>query len=97
TLDFAEVLHSERGMQITHYMEPTEPGLAGVALESWYNPIVSQSLFMPGWFEQHWQNMHRYAHMTCLGVVVGTGSDATVTAGRFGGFTLDYKPSGEDF
>ena len=40
--------------------------------ETWFNPIVSQSLFMPGWFEEHWDNMRRYPHMTCLGVVVGT-------------------------
>ena len=43
--------------------------------ETWFNPIVSQSLFMPGWFEEHWDNMRRYAYMTCLGVVVGTESD----------------------
>jgi choline dehydrogenase-like flavoprotein len=36
--------------------------------------------------------------MTCLGVVVGTGNDATVTAARIGdGVTVDYTPSNEDF
>jgi choline dehydrogenase-like flavoprotein len=98
TLDFHEELHSERGAQITHYIEPQDPGHEGIALESWFNPIVSQSLFMPGWFEQHWDNMRRYANMTCLGVVAGTGNDATVKAARLlGGVTLDYTPSDADF
>jgi choline dehydrogenase-like flavoprotein len=98
TLDFAEVLHSERGMQITHYLEPINGAQGGLALESWFNPIVSQSVFMPGWFEQHWENMHRYKHMTCLGVVVGTESNATVTAGWPGREPkLDFKPTNGDF
>ena len=76
TLDFPEVLHSERGMQISHYIEPGNEAEHGLALETWFNPIVSQAIFMPGWFEEHWANMRRYRHMTCLGVVVGTGNDA---------------------
>jgi choline dehydrogenase-like flavoprotein len=99
TLDFAEVLHSERGMQITHYLEPMNgDSEGGLALESWFNPVVSQSLFMPGWFEQHWANMRRYANMTCLGVVVGTESNAQVSTtwpGRE--LKLDYKPTNDDF
>jgi len=39
-------------MQITHYLEPMNGAQGGLALESWFNPIVSQSIFMPGWFEQ---------------------------------------------
>jgi choline dehydrogenase-like flavoprotein len=98
TLDFPEVLHSERGMQISHYLEPGNVAEHGLALETWFNPIVSQAIFMPGWFEEHWANMRRYKHMTCLGVVVGTGNDATVAAARIGdGVTVDYTPSNEDF
>jgi choline dehydrogenase-like flavoprotein len=97
TLDFADVLHSERGMQITHYLEPTNGG-GGLALESWFNPVVSQSLFMPGWFEQHWHNMRRYPNMTCLGVVIGTESNAQVGRTWPGGnLKLDYKPTNDDF
>jgi choline dehydrogenase-like flavoprotein len=97
TLDFAEELHSERGMQITHYLEPTNGG-GGLALESWFNPIVSQSLFMPGWFEQHWNNMRRYPNMTCLGVVIGTEGNAQVSAPwPFHSLKLDYKPTNDDF
>jgi choline dehydrogenase-like flavoprotein len=98
TLDFDEVLHSERGMQITHYLEPADAAHDGLAFETWFNPVASQSLFMPGWFEEHWDNMQRYKHMTCLGVVVGTGNDGSVKASRFGyGMTLDYHPSNADF
>jgi choline dehydrogenase-like flavoprotein len=98
TLDFPEKLHAERGMQITHYLEPTDPEHDGMAFETWFNPIISQSLFMPGWFEEHWQNMRRYPYMTCLGVVVGTGSYANVRPGLFGrGVTLDFTPSNDDF
>ena len=97
TFDFEEVLHSERGLQITHYMKPTDDGHEGLVFETWFNPIVTQSLFMPGWFEEHWDNMRRYPHMTCLGVVVGTGNTGWVEAKRWGGMEFDYVPSGDDF
>ena len=98
TFDFEEVLHSERGMQISHFMRPTDGTDDGLVFESWFNPIVAQSLFMPGWFEEHWDNMHRYKHMTCLGTVVGTESNGSVKADRLlGGVKLDYTPSDRDF
>jgi choline dehydrogenase-like flavoprotein len=98
TLDFPEQVHSERGMQISHYLEPAGDLHGALALESWFNPIVAQSLFMPGWFEEHRANMLRYAYMTCLAVVVGTQSTGTVTAARFGGgVKLDFVPSNDDF
>ena len=98
TFDFAEVLHSERGMQISHFMRPTDGADDGVVFETWFNPIVAQSLFMPGWFEEHWDNMHRYKHMTCLGTVVGTESNGSVKANKLlGGVKLDYTPSDCDF
>ena len=98
TFDFEEVLHSERGMQISHFMRPTDGSDDGLVFESWFNPIVAQSLFMPGWFEEHWDNMHRYKHMTCLGTVVGTESNGSVKAARLlGGVQLDYTPSDRDF
>jgi choline dehydrogenase-like flavoprotein len=98
TLDFERVLHSERGAQMTHYLRPMDCKDEGVTLETWFNPIVTQSLFMPGWFEEHWKNMRRYPHMTCLGVVVGTESNATVKPTLIpGGVKLDYRPSDRDF
>lgn len=98
TLDFAEQVHSERGLQMTHYLLPdgAPADEDGVALETWFNPVVAQSLFMPGWFQEHWDNMRRYSHMTCLGVVLGTDSNATVKASRLGGADLKYVPSDRD-
>lgn len=98
TLDFDDTLHSERGLQISHYMDPTDGSHDGLVFETWFNPIVSQALFMPGWFEEHWDNMHRYANMTCIGAVVGSGNDASVRPARPGrGVKLDYTPSNADF
>jgi choline dehydrogenase-like flavoprotein len=98
TFDFKEILHSERGLQISHFMRPTDGSDDGLVFETWFNPIVAQSLFMPGWFEEHWDNMRRYKHMTCLGTVVGTESNASVKRDRLlGGFKLEFKPSDRDF
>ncbi|HET8672725.1 MAG TPA: GMC family oxidoreductase, partial [Thermoleophilaceae bacterium] len=99
TLDFfPQEVHSERGMQITHYLEPTGADHDGLALETWFNPIVSQSLFMPGWFGQHWENMRHYPNMTCLGVVVGSESNGSVTASWPGReISLDFTPTNADF
>jgi choline dehydrogenase-like flavoprotein len=98
TLDFHEPLvHSERGAQISHYYKPAN-GDAGIALETWFNPVVTQSLFMPGWFERHRANMERYAHATCLGVVIGTEGNGKVKGSRLGrtGVALTYDPTDGD-
>jgi choline dehydrogenase-like flavoprotein len=98
TLDFHEELHSERGLQISHYVAPSDSQSHGVALESWFNPIVSQSLFMPGWFDEHRRNMLRYRHMTCVGVVLGSESNGTVKRNRLGGgVNIGYTPTDDDF
>ncbi len=92
TFDFEEELHSERGLQITHYMKPTADDHEGLVFETWFNPIVTQSLFMPGWFEEHWDNMRRYPHMTCLGVVVGTGNDGLGRGQALGRHGVRLRP-----
>jgi choline dehydrogenase-like flavoprotein len=97
TLDFARELHSERGAQISHYFKPIDRADGDLAVETWFNPIVTQSLFMPGWFGQHRENMRRYKYMTCLGVVVGTESNGRVKATRIGDFKFKYEPTNRDF
>jgi choline dehydrogenase-like flavoprotein len=95
---FPQELHSERGAQISHYLAP--PGgveCDGVAFETWFNPVVSQALFMPGWFQEHWDNMRRYKHMTCLGVVVGSESNGVVRNGLLEEVDLRYEPTDDDF
>jgi len=95
TADFDEELSSYDGLQISHYLEP--PPERGFVLETWFNPVVSQALAMPGWFEDHYRNMRRYAHMTSAGVLVGTTSrDSRVRLALTGGLDIDYKPTQEE-
>jgi choline dehydrogenase-like flavoprotein len=92
--DFDEALHPERGLQISHWLESAE---GGFALETWGQPIVSMSLFMPGWFAEHERNMRRYPHMACVGSVVGSESTAVVKPARNPrAVKLQYTPSKAD-
>jgi choline dehydrogenase-like flavoprotein len=96
TAEFDEQLHSERGLQMTNYL--VGPDGQDYALETWFNPLASQALFMPGWFEQHRANMLRYPYMTSVGAVVGTKRNATVASAPLGGgVSLKYVPDPADF
>ncbi|MEA2474456.1 MAG: hypothetical protein QOE06_2371, partial [Thermoleophilaceae bacterium] len=95
TADFPDRLDSYAGMQICEYMQPA--GDDGLVLETWFNPAMMQSLFMPGWFDDHWRNMQRYPYMTCFGVVVGSRSNGRVKQALIGeGPTLDYVADWDD-
>jgi choline dehydrogenase-like flavoprotein len=95
TADFKEELHSYDGLQITHGYRP--PGEDQLILESWFNPVGTQALMMPGWFRDHYENMRRYTHMSCIGVVVGSQSNGRVRNGFRGkGLKLDYEPTDSD-
>ena len=65
-------------------------------LETWFNPVGAQSLFMPGWFRDHYGNMRRYDRMACTGSVVGTRPGATVSLDWRGRMKLKYEPHPED-
>ena len=60
--------------------------------ETWFNPPAMQSLFMPGWSEDHYRNMDQYDQMACAGVVVGTQSNGNVRRGLSA--TSASSPSG---
>jgi choline dehydrogenase-like flavoprotein len=95
TADFEEKLNSFDGLQITHGYRPK--GEDQLILESWFNPVGTQALLMPGWFSDHFHNMRRYAHLSCIGVVVGSQSNATIRPGFRGkGMKLDYEPKEAD-
>jgi choline dehydrogenase-like flavoprotein len=94
TADFTEELHSYDGLQITHGYRP--PGEEQLILESWFNPVGTQALMMPGWFRDHYENMRRYAHLSCIGVVVGSQRNGTVKATRRRGMKLSYDPTEAD-
>jgi choline dehydrogenase-like flavoprotein len=51
---------------------------------------------MPGWFEQHFENMRRYPHLGAVGVLVGTESNARVKQALSGGPGIDYTPTRRD-
>ena len=94
TADFEEELHSYDGLQITHGYRP--PGEDQLILESWFNPVGTQALMMPGWFSDHFENMRRYSHLSCIGVVVGSQRNGTVRAKRGRGMNLTYEPTEAD-
>lgn len=95
TADFEEELHAYDGLQITHTFRPA--GEDQLILESWFNPVGTQAMLMPGWFSDHFNNMRRYVHLSCIGVVVGSQRNGRVKPGFRGrGMKLDYIPTDAD-
>jgi choline dehydrogenase-like flavoprotein len=95
TADFEEELHAYDGLQITHTFRPA--GEDQLILESWFNPVGTQAMLMPGWFSDHFHNMRRYVHLSCIGVVVGSQPNGCVKPGFRGrGMKLDYVPTDAD-
>jgi choline dehydrogenase-like flavoprotein len=94
TAVFDDVVNSYDGLQISHYLE-LEPS-RGYVIETWFNPPVSQALTMPGWFDDHYNNMRRYNRITCTGVLVGTESNAEVRRAGLTGREIAYVPTRGD-
>jgi choline dehydrogenase-like flavoprotein len=95
TAEFDEELRSFAGLQITHVFEPPAGG-PDVVMETWFNPVVSQAMAMPGWFEDHRRNMLAYDRMAATGVLVGTESNGKVEKAFFGGADVVYEPTEAD-
>jgi choline dehydrogenase-like flavoprotein len=93
TAEFDTPQHAYAGLQISHYGLPKEPGYA---FETWFNPPVSQALNLPGWFEQHFENMRRYDHLMAVGVIVGTGSYGRISKALTGGPGVNFTPQERD-
>ena len=93
TAEFDDVQDAYAGLQISHYGIPRDNGFV---FETWFNPPVAQALNMPGWFEQHFENMRRYAHLAAVGVLVGTEGNARVKQALTGGPGIDYTPTKRD-
>jgi choline dehydrogenase-like flavoprotein len=94
TAVYPETINSYCGLQISHYLK-VSPG-RGYVIETWFNPPVSQALTMPGWFEDHFNNMLRYDRMTCAGVLVGTESNGEVRRAGLTGREVNYVPTDGD-
>lgn len=90
TADFPTPVDSFDGIQMSHAYVPPG-GVPGYLVETWFNPPATQSLAMPGWFDHHFDNMSRYRHMACAGVLAGTTTPGRVRLGR-----IEYTPSPAD-
>jgi choline dehydrogenase-like flavoprotein len=94
TADFPDFVDSFAGIQMSHaYRAPGEP--PGYLIETWFNPPATQALAMPGWFDRHFENMTRYRHMACAGVLVGTTTPGRVKPTRTGP-AIEYEASAAD-
>jgi choline dehydrogenase-like flavoprotein len=93
TAEFKDVQDAYGGLQISHYGIPRDNGFV---FETWFNPPVAQALNMPGWFEQHFENMSLYPKLAAVGVLVGTEGNARVTQALTGGPGIDYTPAKRD-
>jgi len=94
TADFPDIVDSFAGIQMSHaYVAPGEP--PAYLLETWFNPPATQALAMPGWFDRHFENMSRYRHMACAGVLVGTTTPGRVAPTRSGP-AIEYEASPAD-
>jgi choline dehydrogenase-like flavoprotein len=94
TAEFDDVLESFDGVQISHYLQPGEG--AGFVMESWFNPVVSQALNMPGWLDDHRKNMECFRHLTAAGVLVGTTKPGRLDRALFGGTDIHFTPARDD-
>jgi choline dehydrogenase-like flavoprotein len=93
TAEFKDVQDAYAGLQISHYGIPSDNGFV---FETWFNPPVAQALNMPGWFEQHFENMQSYPRLGAVGVLVGTEANARVKRALTGGPGIDYTPTKRD-
>jgi choline dehydrogenase-like flavoprotein len=94
TAEFEERLDSFDGVQISHYYRP--PAGSGYVMETWFNPVVSQALNMPGWLDDHRRNMSRFRNLTAAGVLVGTTKTGRLRNALTGGVDIDFTPGEKD-
>ncbi len=94
TAAFEHPVRAYDGLQISHFLRP-EVG-RGFVLETWYNPPVAQALAMPGWFEDHFNNMLRYDRLAAAGVLVGSEATGRVRDRGLTGREIDFTPSETD-
>jgi len=94
TAEFPDAVDAFAGIQMSHaYVAPGEP--PDYLVETWFNPPATQALAMPGWFDRHFENMDRYRHMACAGILVGTTTPGRVKLTRDGP-EIEYTASNAD-
>jgi len=94
TAAYGQTVNSYDGLQISHFLKTNN---RRYVMETWFNPPMFQSTAMPGWFDQHFNNMLHYPNMACTGILVGTASNAEVKAAGLFGRDINYTPTEEDF
>jgi choline dehydrogenase-like flavoprotein len=94
TAEFDEELDAFDGLQISHLGLP--PRERGWVFETWWNPPVSQALNMPGWFDDHYENMRRYRRLMAVGALVGTERNGRIGHALTGGPAVHYVPTSGD-
>jgi len=94
TAAYPHTVNSYDGLQISHFLKTNDHRFV---METWYNPPMFQSTAMPGWFDQHFNNMLHYRNMACTGVLVGTASNAEVKVAGLFGRDINYVPTEDDF
>ena len=63
--------HTRPSLQIAHYLLPENP-TDGYIIETWYNPPAANALAMPGYLDEHFERMRRYASTVAAAPLVGT-------------------------
>ncbi|MFZ0390309.1 MAG: GMC family oxidoreductase, partial [Calditrichia bacterium] len=66
------------GVQMASYVDAGD-----FILETIFNPPMSFSGYLPGWFGSHFRRMAAYNRLACIGVVVGTEANARVKRSKF--------------
>jgi choline dehydrogenase-like flavoprotein len=94
TAAYKQTVNSYDGLQISHFLKTNDHRFV---METWFNPPMFQSTAMPGWFDQHFNNMLHYSNMACTGVLVGTASNAEVKVAGLFGRDINYVPTEDDF
>lgn len=92
---FPDVINAYDGLQISHYLQLNPD--RGYIFETWFNPPMFQSTVMPGWWNDHYVNMHRYNRFACTGVLVGSESNAEARIAGLTGREIRYTPTWKDF
>jgi choline dehydrogenase-like flavoprotein len=75
---FPQPLRSFDGVQMAGYVDAGD-----FLLETLFNPPMTFSLILPGWFEAHFARMRDYAYFANAGVVVGTEANGRVKKSAF--------------
>lgn len=91
-----EPLNAFDGLQMSHYLEDQA---SDYKIETWFNPVMSQALVMPGWLDDHERNMRRYNRLGCLGVIAGSTRNGNRVMRRrdlLSGAEIDFTPATED-